>query len=177
MSEPFLGEIRMFPFRYAPRGWAFCDGQVMHIAQNSALFSLVGSTYGGDGDRTFALPDLRGRAPVHTGVDESGTRWTLGAIGGWQEVSLNRWELPAHTHEVAATEETARQLVPGHGHALGRADGGAAYVFPPRELTPMAREALAPAGEGQPHDNMQPYLTTNFCIALQGVFPQRPSSP
>ncbi|MDQ4124126.1 MAG: tail fiber protein [Actinomycetota bacterium] len=174
MSEPFLGEIRMFPFGFAPRGWALCDGQTMYVAQHSALFSLLYNTYGGDGVRTFALPDLRGRAPVHTGIDELGARWYLGAMGGTERVTLDGWEVPRHTHEVVAAEEPATTGRPGPDRVLARSDGGEAYVTRAADLTAMAREALGPAGDSLPHDNMQPYLTMSFAIALQGVYPRRP---
>lgn len=174
MSEPFVGEIRMFPFKFAPRGWAFCDGQLMAVPQNPALFSLVGTTYGGDGYRTFALPDLRGRAPVHTGIDELGRTWALGEAGGLEQVRLHEWEIPEHTHDVAAAEAPATRLGPESETVLGRAEGGDAYLLTGARLVPMARGTFGPAGGDLPHDNMQPYLTMKFAISLGGIFPQRP---
>ena len=174
MADPFVAEIRMYPFNFAPKGWAWCDGQLMSISQNTALFSLLGTTYGGDGKSTFALPNLQGSAPIHTGVDQQSVTWDLGQQGGTETVTLLTSEIPTHTHMVAAAEEPATLLAPGPDRVLSRSAGGNAYLNPPAGLTPMAFQALAPTGGDQPHNNMQPYLTVYFNIALQGVFPQRP---
>lgn len=172
MADPFVAEIRMFPFNFAPKGWAFCDGQLLPISQNTALFSLLGTTYGGDGKSTFALPNFQGSAPIHTGVDPFNGEWYLGQQGGTEAVTLLESEMPSHAHFVRAAEEPSTLPAPGPDRVLGRSDGGEAYVTPP--ATAMAPQALAPQGGSLPHNNMQPYLTVNFNIALQGVFPQRP---
>jgi len=174
MADPFVAEIRMFPFNFAPKGWAFCNGQLLPISQNTALFSLLGTMYGGDGKSTFALPDLEGSAAIHTGVDQQNVPWDQGQQGGTEAVTLLQSELPVHTHNVTAAEEPSTLLAPGPDRVLGRADGGEGYLNPAAGLTWMAQESLAPNGGSVPHSNMQPYLTVNFNIALQGVFPQRP---
>jgi microcystin-dependent protein len=174
MADPFLAEIRIFPFNFAPKGWAFCNGQILPISQNTALFALLGTIYGGDGKSTFALPDLQGSAPIHTGNDRLNVPWDLGQMGGTESVTLLLSEIPFHSHNVAAAEEPSTLLAPAPDRVLGRSDGGEGYLNPVANLTPMAPEALAPNGGSLPHNNMQPYLTLNFNIALQGVFPQRP---
>ncbi len=174
MADPFVAEIRMFPFNFAPKGWAWCNGQLLPISQNTALFSLLGTIYGGDGKSTFALPNLQGSAPIHTGVDQQNVDWDQGQTGGTEAVTLLASEMPVHTHFVRAAEEPATLLAPGPDRVLSRSSGGNAYLNPPAALTPMAPQALSPAGGSLPHSNMQPYLTVNFNIALQGVFPQRP---
>ena len=173
MADPFVAEIRMFPFTFAPKGWAFCNGQLMPISQNTALFSLLGTYYGGDGKSTFALPNLQGSSPIHTGTDVQNVGWDLGQQGGAETVTLLQSEMPAHTHFVRAAEEPSTLPAPGPDRVLGRSDGGQGYLRP-GALTPMAPQGLAPAGGNLPHGNMQPYLTVNFNIALQGVFPSRP---
>lgn len=166
MSEPFLAEIRLVGFNFAPRGWAFCDGQILPINQNQALFSLLGTTYGGDGRTTFALPDLRGRSPVHPG---SGV--TLGQRSGEETHSLTPAEVPAHDHDVLAATTNANANAPA-GNVLARS-GQAHYRSTPDALVGMAAGTIGNAGGSQAHENMQPYLTLSFCIALQGLFPSR----
>ena len=167
MAEPFLSEIRMFSFNFAPRGWALCNGQLLPINQNQALFSLLGTTYGGDGRVNFALPDLRARVPVH-----SGNGHTLGERGGEQAHTLLLAELPAHTHSAQASASAGAQNVPANNVVLSQR---AAEIYrDPSSLAPMVAGTLSNAGESQAHLNMQPFLTLNFCIALQGVFPARP---
>jgi microcystin-dependent protein len=163
----------MFPFNFAPKGWAWCNGQLLPISQNTALFSLLGTMYGGDGKSTFALPNLQGSAPINAGQDQQGAIWDQGQQSGSETVTLLESELPAHNHFVRAAEEPSTLLAPGPDRVLGRADGGEGYLNPPAGLTPMALQALAPTGGSLPHNNMQPYLTVNFNIALQGVFPPR----
>ncbi|MEA2490081.1 MAG: hypothetical protein QOH21_1873 [Acidobacteriota bacterium] len=169
MADPFVAEIRIFPFNFAPKGWAWCDGQLMPLSQNTALFSLLGTTYGGDGKSTFALPDLQGRAPMHPGQGPGLSLHDLGETGGSETVTLLESEIPAHSHAYSASARAADNLNPGA--ALFGA--GTAMYAPVAGLVSMAPEALAPAGGDQPHNNMQPYLTFYFCIALQGVFPPR----
>lgn len=169
MADPFVAEIRIFPFNFAPRGWAWCDGQLLPLSQNTALFSLLGTTYGGDGKSNFALPDLQGRAPMHPGQGPGLSLHDLGETGGSETVTLLESEIPAHNHQAAMSVRPVNNLNPG-GNALGT--GNAVYVAPGAQTT-LDPNALAPAGGDQPHNNLQPYLTFYFCIALQGVFPPR----
>jgi microcystin-dependent protein len=171
MADPFVAEIRIFPFNFAPKGWAWCDGQLLPLSQNTALFSLLGTTYGGDGKSTFALPDLEGRAPMHPGQGPGLSLHDLGETGGSETVSLLESEIPAHSHAFMASNGPANSRAVA-GNALARVVGGLAYAAP-GAIVQMAAEALAPAGGDQPHNNLQPYLTLYFCIALQGVFPPR----
>ena len=166
MAEPFLSEIRIMSFQFAPKGWAQCNGQLLPINQNQALFSLLGTTFGGDGRVNFALPDLRGRLPIHEGVGH-----TLGERGGEQAHTLSISEMPAHTHTLQGSSVPGTS-VPTSASVLGRSNPQACYGAA-ANLVSLAPEALAPAGGDQPHNNLQPYLTFYFCIALQGVFPPR----
>lgn len=175
MADPFLAEIRIFPFNFAPTGWAWCDGQLMPISQNTALFSLLGTTYGGDGKSNFALPDLQGRAPMHPGQGPGLSLHDLGETGGSETVTLLESEIPAHSHALQGTAGIANQNSPAT-NLLGRPFGGGSLYTPPpapASIVAMSPQALAPAGGDQPHNNLQPYLTFYFCIALQGVFPAR----
>jgi microcystin-dependent protein len=172
MADPFVAEIRIFPFNFAPKGWAFCDGQLMPLSQNTALFSLLGTTYGGDGKSTFALPDMQGNAPMHPGQGPGLSLHDLGEIGGSETVTLLESEIPAHSHGLNAyPHDPADRFIPTNA-ALGRSNNGQAWG-PANNLVPMAFQALTLAGGSLPHNNMMPYLTLNFCIALQGVFPPR----
>jgi len=172
MADNFLAEIRIFPFSFPPTGWAFCDGQLLPISQNTALFALLGTTYGGDGKSTFALPDLQGNAPMHPGQGPGLSLRFLGEMGGSETVSLLQSEMPAHSHALMAVSSAANRTAPA-GNSLARASGATPYVAAGGATTVLADEALVPAGGDQPHNNMQPYLTLNFCIALQGIFPSR----
>jgi microcystin-dependent protein len=168
MADPFVAEIRIFPFNFAPRGWAWCDGQLLPLSQNTALFSLLGTTYGGDGKSTFALPDLRGAAPMHPGQGPGLSLYDLGQRGGSETVTLVASEIPSHTHTLTASADDASVLSPaGAAPAMAEVD-----QYRPDADTVMAPTALGSVG-GQPHNNMQPYLTCYFAIALQGVFPPR----
>ena len=161
MAEPFLGEIRLTGFPFAPKGWALCNGQFMSIAQNQALFAILGTTYGGDGRTTFALPDLRGRVPLH-----AGSQFTLGQRGGEEAHTLTVAELPAHTHGAVASSNSADQASPVNNFwANGNQN---AYASSPN--VGMSQRTTTPTG-GQPHENRPPYLVVNFIIALQGIFP------
>ena len=167
MAEPFLSEIRIFSFGYAPRSWAFCNGQLLPINQNQALFALLGTTYGGNGQTTFALPDLRGKTPIH-----SGSGFTLGQTGGEQAHTITQAEMPQHIHGLNGSSAAADAAVPG-GNLLGAVDNttfGNAYAAP-ANLAAMNPIAVANVGGSQAHPNMQPYLVLNICIALQGIFP------
>ena len=172
MADPFVAEIRIFPFNFAPKGWAWCDGQLMPLSQNTALFSLLGTTYGGNGKSNFALPDLQGRAPMHPGDGPGLSRHVLGEAGGSETVTLLESEIPAHTHGVNASAGPANLQSPAPDRVVGRANS-AVFRDTPDNLVAMAPQSLAPAGGDLPHNNMQPYLTFYFNIALQGVFPPR----
>jgi microcystin-dependent protein len=170
--DPFVAEIRIFPFNFAPKGWAFCNGQLLPISQNTALFSLLGTTYGGNGQSTFALPDMQGNVPVHPGQGP-GSLHDLGEMGGSETVTLLESEVPMHSHSMGA------QITPLGGTAvptnatLSRPASGNLYFVGTPTLAAMDPNTLAPSGGSQPHNNMQPYLTLNFNIALQGIFPPR----
>jgi microcystin-dependent protein len=170
--DPFLAEIRIFASNFPPKGWAFCDGQILPLSQNTSLFSLLGTTYGGDGKSTFALPNMRGNAPMHPGQGPGLSLYDLGETGGSETVTLLESEIPAHSHTLRAFNDVGEDRIPGATESLARSTGGQLYAAP-GALVSMALEALPPAGGGQPHNNMMPYLTLNFCIALQGVFPPR----
>ena len=171
MADPFVAEIRIFPFNFAPKGWAWCNGQLLPLSQNTALFSLLGTTYGGDGKSTFALPDLEGRAPMHPGQGPGLSLHDLGETGGSETVSLLESEMPAHSHSVSASLLPADSPNPTGAYMAVPANDN--IYTNPANLVFMAAEALPPAGGDQPHNNLQPYLTFYFCIALQGVFPPR----
>ncbi|MBD0381959.1 phage tail protein [Paenibacillus sedimenti] len=163
MANPFLGEIRLFSLGYAPKGWAQCNGQLLPINQNQALFSLLGTTYGGDGRTTFALPDLRGRVPVHAGPGI-----TLGEVGGEEAHTLLESEMPSHTHLARATTKEADSDDPNNVYWASLTVSG--YSYNPPNVT-MSPQALAVAGGSRPHENRQPYTVVNYCIALLGIFP------
>ena len=172
MADPFVAEIRIFPFDFAPKGWAWCDGQLMPLSQNTALFSLLGTTYGGDGKSNFALPDLQGRAAMHPGQGPGLSLHDLGETGGSETVSLLESEIPNHSHALRANViDVADTNVPSPNASLALSSGGTLYQASANAQ--LAGEALAPAGGDSPHNNLMPYLTFYFCIALQGVFPPR----
>jgi microcystin-dependent protein len=173
MADPFVAEIRIFPFGFAPKGWAFCDGQLLPISQNTALFSLLGTTYGGDGKSTFALPDLQGNAPMHPGQGQGLSLRDLGETGGAESITLIVSEIPFHPHTMQAFATPADLKEPQAGAVLTRNNNGAIFNTTISNFVQMAPQALTPAGGSLPHNNMQPYLTLSFCIALQGVFPPR----
>src|SRR5882757_4158278 len=167
MAEPFLSEIRMMSFNFAPKGWAFCDGQLLPINQNQALFSLLGTTYGGNGQTNFALPDLRGRVPTHTG----GQGHFLGERGGEQAHTLTMSEIPQHFHTASATS-TSGDLFVATGNVLA-ASPAQLYAPATANLTTLIPSSVTTMGGSQAHENMQPYLVLVFCIALQGIFPSQ----
>lgn len=173
MADPFVAEIRIFPFNFAPRGWAWCDGQLLPLSQNTALFSLLGTTYGGNGKSNFALPDLQGRVPMHPGQGPGLSLHDLGEASGTETVSLLESEIPAHTHTLRAHDLDLGELnAPASNRSLAKSANATAYTAAANLVT-MYDGSLAPAGGDQPHNNMMPYLTFYFCIALQGVFPPR----
>jgi microcystin-dependent protein len=164
VSEPFLSEIKIVTWNFAARGWAFCNGQLLPINQNQALFSLLGTTYGGDGRTTFALPNLQGRTANHTGAG-----FSLGQSGGEQAHTLSTSEIPTHTHAAYATNTASDAFVPTSNY-LGAASN---LYAPAADLTPLVQSTVSAVGGSQSHSNMQPYLALNFCIALQGIFPSQ----
>ena len=169
--DPFVAEIRIFPFNFAPKGWAWCDGQLLPLSQNTALFSLLGTTYGGDGKSNFALPNMQGNAVMHPGQGPGLSLHDLGETGGSETVSLLESEIPAHSHAFMGSQADGIARQPA-GNLIANMIGVNGYAAP-GALTQMSPNALSPAGGDQPHNNMQPYLTLNFCIALQGVYPPR----
>lgn len=172
MADPFVAEIRIFPFNFAPRGWAFCNGQILPISQNTALFSLLGTTYGGNGQSTFALPDMQGNAPMHPGQGPGLSLHDLGETGGSETVTLLQSEIPAHSHSWTASNQDGNDQSPVNELFAGGVGGVSTYAAP-SAIQGFNPSTLAPAGGDQPHNNMQPFLTLNFNIALQGVFPPR----
>jgi microcystin-dependent protein len=172
MAEPFIAEVRMMSFNFPPKGWAFCNGQLMPINQNQALFSLLGTTYGGDGRLTFGLPNLQGRVPIHFGGQGN---HLLGEAGGEQSHTLSINEMPMHIHVSNATNTVGDSVNPSPqagGNVLA-ADPGNAYSASLQSLTPLNAGTIANVGGSQAHPNMQPFLTINFSIALQGIFPSQ----
>lgn len=174
MSEPFIAEIRIFAGNFAPRGWAFCDGQLLPIAQNTSLFSLIGTTYGGDGRTTTALPDLQGRAPMHPGRGPGLTSRKLGEKLGTETVTLSEAQIPSHNHTARAAETRAQVETPTNNSAFSRSRGGEAWhTATSSDLVDMASATLSTTGGGQAHANLQPFLALDFIIALQGLYPSR----
>lgn len=174
--DPFVAEIRIFAGNFAPKGWAFCDGQILPLSQNTALFSLLGTTYGGDGKSNFALPDLQGRAPMFYGQGPGLSLHDIGETGGSETVTLLQTEIPSHSHQAKATTTAGTATNPTDGIwavAGSRRAPTSLYSTTAAAGTTMSAQALAPTGGSQPHNNMPPYLTMNFIIAMQGVFPPR----
>jgi microcystin-dependent protein len=170
MADPFVAEIRMFGFNFAPTGWAQCNGQLLPLSQNTALFSLLGTFYGGDGKSTFALPDLQGSTPVHSGQGPGLSDYFLGQQGGTEFVTLLQSEMPFHNHGFVASEEVVNANSPENAW-FGAGETRYAALAAPVTLNP---QAITVAGGSLPHNNLMPYLVVNFCIAMQGVFPARP---
>ena len=164
MADPYVGEIRMFGGNFAPAGWMFCEGQILPISENETLFNLIGTTYGGDGQQTFALPDLRGRVPVH-----QASGYLMGQTGGVETVTLSTQQIPLHSHPQLANSQPATQNSPA-GNVLASSATTDVYV-PGASLVALAASAVAPAGGSQPHPNMQPYAVVSFIISLFGIFP------
>jgi microcystin-dependent protein len=172
--DPFVAEIRIFPFNFAPKGWAFCDGQILPLSQNTALFSLLGTTYGGDGKSNFALPNMQGNAPMHPGQGPGLSLHDLGETGGSETVTLLESEIPAHSHTTMASAAVGNRTTPA-ANSISRVTGSTPFVAgsPAPPIVAMSANSITPVGGDQPHNNLQPYLTLNFCIALQGVYPPR----
>ncbi len=174
MSDPFVAEIRIFAFNFAPTGWAFCDGQLLPLSQNTALFSLLGTYYGGDGKSTFALPNLQGAAPMHHGQGSGLSNHDLGEVGGSQAETLIVSEIPLHQHSIGAAAQLGTTAVASPNVSLSRSRGTSLYQSnSASNLAQMANQKVGLTGGSTAHANMQPFLTLNFCIALQGIFPAR----
>lgn len=175
MSEPFIAEIRIFAGNFAPRGWAFCDGQLLPVAQNTALFSLIGTTYGGDGRTTTALPNLKGRAPMHPGRGPGLTTRVLGQRLGTETVTLLESQIPSHSHTMRGSSSRGdASITPGKTASLSRSRGGSLYqTNTSSSLVNLASQAVADTGGSQAHNNLQPFLAMNFIIALLGLYPSR----
>jgi microcystin-dependent protein len=168
VSDPFVGEIRMFGGNFPPNGWAFCNGALMAIAENDALFVLLGTTYGGDGQTTFGLPDLQGRVPIHQGT-LNGVTFTIGEKAGVESVTLSTQQIPVHTHPLLGSADPATTLN-SQGNVLS-ATASATPYFNIAPATPLNQQAITPIGGSQPHENMQPYLAISYIISLFGIFP------
>jgi microcystin-dependent protein len=171
MSQPYVGEIRLFAGNFAPLGWMFCEGQTLAIADNDVLFNLIGTTYGGDGQNTFNLPDLRGRIPIHQGVNNFGTNYVIGQLSGTESVTLSTQQMPIHSHVLAASSSPG--LVADPSNAYVAADRDFAAFDGTLPSVPMASGAVTTAGTGLPHNNMPPYLCVSFIISLFGIFPSQ----
>ncbi|MBV9671812.1 MAG: phage tail protein [Verrucomicrobia bacterium] len=172
MAEPFLGEIRLFGFNFPPTGWAPCDGRLLSIAQNTALFALLGTSYGGDGQTTFGLPDLRSRVPINQGAGPGLSFYTIGQAGGVEQVSLSPAQIPTHNHSFACQTAGGNAQTP-KGNFLAVDASGLTALYSTTENATMAPAAVSNTGQNQGHTNLQPYLVLNFCIALAGIFPAR----
>ena len=179
MAQPFLGQLAMFAGNFAPLGWAICNGQTLAISENPALFQLLGTTYGGDGQNTFNLPDLRSRVPVHQGQGQGLSNYVIGQLAGVETVTLLTQQLPSHTHPLKAAA-SANSSTPANTLLAteGGTDAGAVSIYAPFDTTPANMTTLLPAsltvqGGSQPHENLQPFLAINFIIALQGIFPSQ----
>jgi len=180
MGTPYLGEMRLFAGNFAPRGWAFCNGQSLSISQNDALFALIGTIYGGDGQNTFNVPDLRGRVPLNQGQGPGLSTYTIGQVAGVETVTLSTAQMPAHSHALNATTATGSVTTPGSSVMLATpVEAGvktSLYVVPGTSAVnqaPMAPQSIGPVGGGQPHENMMPFQSINYIIALEGIFPSR----
>ncbi|MCX6982626.1 MAG: tail fiber protein [Verrucomicrobia bacterium] len=174
MASPFVAEIRIFAFNFAPRGWAFCNGQILPLSQNTALFSLLGTTYGGNGQSTFALPNLQGSAPMFWGQGPGLSLRDLGETGGLANLTLLDTQMPVHFHTMQAdTVDVADTNTVSGSASLAQSSGGGLYQGAATANAFLAAQAVSPVGGSLPHNNMMPYLTLNFCIALQGVYPPR----
>jgi microcystin-dependent protein len=175
MSESYVGEIRLFGFGRTPSGWQACDGSLLSIAENDILFTLLGTTYGGDGETTFAVPDLRGRVPIHYGQGPGLGFYALGEQGGTETVTLVPAQLPGHTHMAVVTSAPATAATPGPNLLPGAVSGDSFYVSEPAGATAvaMSSQSTSPAGGSQPHENCMPTLTVQYCISLYGLYPSR----
>ena len=171
MAQPYVGEIRMFGGNFPPVGWMFCDGQLLPISENETLFQLIGTTYGGDGESTFALPNLQSRIPIHMGTGPDGTTYVLAEAAGVESVTLTTQQIPNHTHPLLASADPANTLNPANNVLAGTATATPYFNINP--ATPLSPQAVTPQGGSQPHENTQPFLCVNFIISLFGIFPSQ----
>ena len=171
MGQPYIGEIRMFAGNFAPNGWMFCEGQTLPISENDALFVLIGTTYGGDGQETFNLPNLASRVPLHMGTGPDGTTYQIGEMAGTEQETLTVQQIPSHTHPMLASTSLASEFSPG-GQVLALPQTVDAYIVGPANV-PLQSTAIQPQGGSQPHENTQPFLCINFIISLFGIFPSQ----
>ena len=170
MAQPYIGEIRMFAGNFAPAGWMFCDGQSLPISENDALFTLIGTTYGGDGQETFNLPNLQSRVPLHMGTGPGGTTYQLGEMAGTEQETLTVQQIPNHSHPLTASTVAGSQPSPVGG-TLAQTSGGIALYYEGQPTDNMNAQAITPQGGSQPHENTQPFLCINYIISLFGIFP------
>ena len=172
MDQPYVGEIRIFAGNFPPNGWMFCEGQTLPISQNEVLFQLIGTTYGGDGQETFNLPNLSSRVPIHMGTGPDGTTYQLGELAGVEQVTLTTQQIPSHTHPLTASTNAGSATPPG-SNVLAVTSGGIQLYYEGQANSPMNAQAIGAAGGSQPHENCQPFLCVNFIISLFGVFPSQ----
>jgi microcystin-dependent protein len=172
MAQPYVGEIRMFAGNFAPVGWMFCEGQTLPISENDVLFQLIGTTYGGDGEETFNLPNLASRVPIHMGTGPDGTTYQLGEMAGTEQETLTVQQIPSHTHPFMASTAPAEQNTP-QNNVVAQNPGGVKIFIQDVPSTNFSAQAISPAGGSQPHENTQPFLAINFIISLFGVFPSQ----
>lgn len=172
MAQPYVGEIRMFAGNFAPNGWMFCEGAPLPISENDVLFQLIGTTYGGDGEQTFNLPNLASRVPIHMGTGPDGTTYQLGEMAGTEQETLTVQQIPSHTHPLTATTQLGNQLSP-EGNTLAESAAAIQPYIEAPPTTPMNAGSISPAGGSQPHENTQPFLCINFIISLFGLFPSQ----
>lgn len=170
MAQPYVGEIRMFAGNFAPAGWMFCEGQLLPISENETLFNLIGTTYGGDGQETFGLPDLRGRIPIHNGTGSSGTTFVLAQTGGVEEITLTNQQIPSHSHPLLATTDLANSASPANAYLSATPTGNKVYSTANPSIVLNTQE-ISQTGGSQPHSNFQPYLCIDFIISLFGIYP------
>jgi microcystin-dependent protein len=172
MGQPYIGEIRMFAGNFAPAGWLFCEGQTLPISENDALFTLIGTTYGGDGQETFNLPNLASRIPLHMGTGPDGTTYQMGEMAGTEQETLSMQQIPNHSHPLTGSTDNSQDTNPA-GKVVGQTSGGALLYIQDSTDNNMNAQAITPAGGSQPHENTQPFLCINFIISLFGVFPSQ----
>jgi|KBSMisStandDraft_5_1062788.scaffolds.fasta_scaffold16489_3 microcystin-dependent protein len=172
MPEPYVGEIRMFAGTFAPNGWMFCEGQTLPISENDVLFQLIGTTYGGDGQETFNLPNLASRVPIHMGTGPDGTTYQIGEMAGTEQETLTTQQIPNHTHPFTVSTNVSQDTSPSN-KVLGQSGGGGLIYMQDTADTPLNANAVGPQGGSQPHENTQPFLCINFIISLFGVFPSQ----
>jgi len=172
MAQPYVGEIRMFAGNFPPNGWLFCDGQPLPIAENEVLFQLIGTTYGGDGEETFNVPNLQSRVPIHMGTGPDGTTYQIGEMAGTEQETLTTQQIPTHSHPLTASTDPGNALLTG-GNVLAATSGGVMLYYEGQSTEAMNAQSVTPAGGSQPHENTQPFLCINYIISLFGIFPSQ----